>query len=68
VLSSDLQFIARALATGQILICAEEESGDLELIRTPAQMPEVNLRAWDKPAALVIDKPKEPWRRGRPLR
>jgi hypothetical protein len=65
VLSTELQFIARLLATGQVLIHAEDESGDIELVRSPNEIPASRDLETIQPLPRAE---REPWRRGRPLR
>ncbi len=68
MLTDDLKNVARLLATGVVLMDAPEESGELVLMRTPEEMPIKAVEYCNVPRMAVLEQPKEPWRRGRPLR
>lgn len=72
-LSPDLQYVARLIATGEILLIAPAMAGRTDAIEQPPE-PQlallegsdygINYNHCDRRAR----RDKEPWRRGRPLR
>lgn len=73
-LSPSLRAAAELLATGQILLCAPSEPARVEVLADLPPEPRSYGITCDAdyfksctPYTLT-EKPKEPWRRGRPLR